>query len=760
MAFLSLANIGKIYVSEGNVAVGIRGVNLSFELGEFVAITGASGSGKSTLLNVLSGMDTYEEGELFIEGQPTSHYLQPDWEEYRAKYISFIFQDYNIIDSFTVLQNVELALMTISDPIERRRRAIELIERVGLKSHMKHKGSQLSGGQKQRTVIARALAKDSPIILADEPTGNLDSETSKEIVELLREVSKDKLLVMVTHNFDQVEHVATRHIRVFDGAVESDQTMIAPAVPAESTSDAAEVPETGKKDENARVSTLSNGFLLGRSIFLSKPKLSLFLCLLLFLGSMAIFLVTAFFGDFQMLFKKNYMFRKEKGRLVIIHQDGSGFTNADVEALREKYGAEKAVRVDYLFDIKDGIQRFAPVDLFEVTLDPVSLSFDYDVDYGKPDLGRYPQSANEVLLYVPKYTKPTWDRGLDTPLTLAKGEFRIVGVKYYLDNTRGAVGVLTEDGFKAATTCQAIPFSVDLSLDGADLSDSFYGFMNPDLKENEIVLYTSRVGSDIPTDKLKLHVTVKKTRDDERFGDSFRWNRHNRYGGYGMEVNPEVTVLDILIDNPITVQAVAENTSRDGEIVFGSGIAKQIYDAYADGVYAQTSLRFSSEGAAKKAAEELNKNGYIAVTTDTEYKPDFFETLDLLLTGGFLAVVWGLAILFIAFFVRLCSNRTVLAFKEDMAIMRSMGIPVRVIRCGIYVRMLLALLPSIILLPIIAFCLFNSPRYDGILRYLQPWQYVFIFGAMLWITWRVTRKQIRVLFGESVKKSLRGGDAV
>ena len=134
MAFLKLTNIGKIYVSEGNVSVGIRGVNLSFDLGEFVAVTGASGSGKSTLLNVLSGMDSYEEGELFIEGKPTSHYLQTDWEEYREKYISFIFQDYNIIDSFTVLQNVELALMTITDPLERRKRASELIERVGLKS--------------------------------------------------------------------------------------------------------------------------------------------------------------------------------------------------------------------------------------------------------------------------------------------------------------------------------------------------------------------------------------------------------------------------------------------------------------------------------------------------------------------------------------------------------------------------------------------------------------------------------------------------
>ena len=212
MALLTLKNIGKIYVSEGNVAVGIRGVNLTFDRGEFVAVTGKSGSGKSTLLSVISGMDTYEEGDLLIEGKSTAHYTQPDWEEYRQKYISFIFQDYNIIESFTVLQNVELALMHITDPRERRRRAMELIRRVGLSDRVRQKGSKLSGGQKQRTVIARALAKDSPIILADEPTGNLDSATGKEIIELLREVSKDKLVIVVTHNFEQVEYCATRHI--------------------------------------------------------------------------------------------------------------------------------------------------------------------------------------------------------------------------------------------------------------------------------------------------------------------------------------------------------------------------------------------------------------------------------------------------------------------------------------------------------------------------------------------------------------------
>ena len=177
MSLLKLQDIGKIYVSGATVAVGIRGVNLEFDLGEFVAITGKSGSGKTTLLNVISGMDSYEEGELYVEGQSTSHYTQQDWEEYRQRYISFIFQDYNIIESFTVQQNVELALMHIPDAKERRRRATELIDRVGLTPFRRHKGSKLSGGQKQRTVIARALAKDSPIILADEPTGNLVSQS-------------------------------------------------------------------------------------------------------------------------------------------------------------------------------------------------------------------------------------------------------------------------------------------------------------------------------------------------------------------------------------------------------------------------------------------------------------------------------------------------------------------------------------------------------------------------------------------------------
>ncbi len=206
MALLTLKDIGKIYVSEGNVAVGIRGVNLSFDRGEFVAVTGKSGSGKSTLLNVLSGMDSYEEGEMFVEGEPTSHYMQEDWEEYRQKYISFIFQDYNIIESFTVLQNVELALMHIEDPKERRERALELLRRVGLSGHLHHKGSKLSGGQKQRISIARVFLKNPPIMILDEATSALDNESEYVVAKALQALSVGRTSITIAHRLSTIQN--------------------------------------------------------------------------------------------------------------------------------------------------------------------------------------------------------------------------------------------------------------------------------------------------------------------------------------------------------------------------------------------------------------------------------------------------------------------------------------------------------------------------------------------------------------------------
>lgn len=217
---LKLVNISKFYYNKGIVSSGITKVNLVLNLGEFVAITGESGSGKSTLLNVISGLDSYEEGEMYINGKETSHYTETDFEDYRRKYISNIFQNFNLVNSYTVYQNVELVLLLNGyKKHDVKEKILDIIDQVGLTEFKNTKVSKLSGGQKQRVAIARAMVKDTPIIVADEPTGNLDSKSAYEVIEILKRVAKNKLVIVVTHNIEQVENIATKIIKMHDGRI-------------------------------------------------------------------------------------------------------------------------------------------------------------------------------------------------------------------------------------------------------------------------------------------------------------------------------------------------------------------------------------------------------------------------------------------------------------------------------------------------------------------------------------------------------------
>ncbi len=228
---LQLNNICKSYTTGSFTQKALDDVSISFRDNEFVAILGPSGSGKTTLLNIIGGLDHYDSGDLIIDGVSTKEYKDRDWDAYRNNRIGFVFQSYNLIPHQTVLANVELAL-TLSGVSreERHERAVKALERVGLAEHIDKKPAQMSGGQMQRVAIARALINDPEILLADEPTGALDSKTSVQIMDLLTEIADDRLVIMVTHNPDLAEQYATRTVNLADGRVTSDSNPFTPSI--------------------------------------------------------------------------------------------------------------------------------------------------------------------------------------------------------------------------------------------------------------------------------------------------------------------------------------------------------------------------------------------------------------------------------------------------------------------------------------------------------------------------------------------------
>ena len=220
---LSLKNITKEYPTGDTKVQALRGISLDFRENEFVSILGPSGCGKTTMLNIIGGLDQYTSGDLIINGVSTRRYSDADWDTYRNHSIGFVFQSYNLIPHQTVLANIELAL-TLSgvSKRERRRRAIDALKQVGLAAQIHKKPNQMSGGQMQRVAIARALVNDPDILLADEPTGALDTQTSIQIMDILRSISQKKLIIMVTHNPELARRYSSRIIKVLDGRVVDD----------------------------------------------------------------------------------------------------------------------------------------------------------------------------------------------------------------------------------------------------------------------------------------------------------------------------------------------------------------------------------------------------------------------------------------------------------------------------------------------------------------------------------------------------------
>lgn len=429
---LKLENVSKIYYTNGIVATGISKVNLELNIGEFVVITGESGSGKSTLLNVISGIDSYEEGEMYINGKETSHYTEKDFEEYRKKYIANIFQSFNLINSYTVYQNVELVLLLNGYKKRQiKKKVLDIIDKVGLTKFKNTKVSKLSGGQKQRVAIARAIVKDTPIIVADEPTGNLDTKSAYEIIELLKNVAKDKLVVIVTHNIEQVEKYATRIIKMHDGRMIQNTEI-------KNINEDSKITQASGKNI-----TIPNQYRLGiRNTFNIFSKFILLFIVFTFMS-------VAFLAEYSAFKLVEHSTEESSGysanlrdiskeRILINKQNREPFTEDDYSKIKQ------LSNIDYI--VEDDISLDTEFILRNDTLNTYGYIKDINNFKGNLDIGRMPENDDEIILKANEddYTiTQMLDETLNSEFSLQKSyregdtirTVKIVGIQYNENNT-------------------------------------------------------------------------------------------------------------------------------------------------------------------------------------------------------------------------------------------------------------------------------------------------------------------------------------
>lgn len=418
---IKLKDVSKYYYNKGLITSGITKINAEFNIGEFIVITGESGSGKSTLLNVISGLDTYEDGEMYIDGKETSHYGDEDFEEYRKEYISNIFQNFNLVGSYTVYQNIELVMLINGYTKKKARpKILKLINEVELTKYKNTRVSKLSGGQKQRVAIARALAKNTPIIIADEPTGNLDKRAAESVLKTLALTAKDKLVIVVTHNYEQVEKYATRKITMFDGKILEDKII----------TKTDEVKTDGNL-ESKKMKPLSKLRLGVRNTFNIVPKFLLLLAVFLFMFAA---ITTEMAGlrenkyEEERVGNNSYLQNKDTSRIIINKSDKSPFTDEDYQRIEALGNISRIQKDDYLEDLSASLYS----DYYYISGSVIKRTSQ------KLDLGRNIEKDNEVVIQMNKENNTIGD-----PEKILNKEF----MYNYQDNTTKlkVVGIIFND---------------------------------------------------------------------------------------------------------------------------------------------------------------------------------------------------------------------------------------------------------------------------------------------------------------------------
>ncbi len=736
-ARIRLQNVSKYYYSETSITQALRKIDLRFEMNEFVAITGESGSGKSTLLKIISGMDGFDEGEFFIDEQPTSQYDDDDWERYRREKIGYIFQDYSLIGHYSARDNIISALLIMG--LERQeaiRKADHYLYRVGLAGLEEQKASKLSSGQKQRLSIARALSKGTDIIVADEPTGNLDSETGEQIVHLLKELSRDHLVIMVTHNYEQVEPYATRKIRLHDGElvmdvrnqVQGEETVEKPKgfsreVSADCNSmflemDSGAMSDLPVKVDRKRMSDLSEKqdrnrfymhrvalFLAGLNLRTQKGKTILFLVFFLMTATISFLFIgeLLMYADdrISMEYDASSFPEENKTRLVAKRQDGKAMTQQDLDTVRAMrhvvsvdqydnvddinyyYRENKDYKFQYGFDDEDGNSTGSP----EFLDDSHFMRSSTCIDQGDLLAGNLPERRGDVVLYskdgvaaigreFPCYLKHKAAWGTDDYI---KWNLTVVGV------LRNPVDQL----YFSPALCQMLTagmhagnytmyFYFDLLENRLLGKDDFIPIIGENLNENEMQVSG---GYQTPLDGLgKLPRTPQ-----EAFGGSKDYLEITRYDGEGK-----------LQGEPIVLSAEQVGTEEFHE---SSGaflaMSEKAFEEYNDGNSHQISVYISSYAKTSEVIRKLQQANYDAISTYQTSVADYDqEQVEERLTLMAIAFI----VLLITLLAEMLILRSLLKLRiKDYFVMKFMGMQMKLMHRINYYEMSCQLLAAMMI---------------------------------------------------------------
>ncbi len=733
MLVIKLVNVSKYYNSNDVIALGLRKVSLELGLNEFVAIVGESGSGKTTLLNVISGMDTYEDGEMYINGEETSYFSLNDMENYRKKYIAFVFQDYNLIDSYTVLQNVEAPLILSGYPKNKvKKRALEIIKKVGLEKHIKHKATKLSGGQKQRVVIARALAKDCPIIAADEPTGNLDSASAKQIIELLAEIAKERLVVMVTHDFSQVENYATRKIRIYDGEVVEDKELV--------KTNKLSLP---KLDDKEYKMPFSSSLKLSLRNLFSVPKKT-FLMFLVF-TFFSIFIGLVYGGYVLSSIETSYSYNQHfnytnPDRLVVKKANNQPFLDTDLEQLLGVSKVKDVIDSDYVLDVSRTMRTLGiDSDYFSVSFLPISLLGDRAMLYGI-----MPSLDYEVVLAAEAYILEDEDKLIGQNITEAYG--------WYDSNmTLKISGIISNE---------IIPGNENYYRNFAFVGDKLWD----ELAKNTYLRNYAEVFLLIAGERVQLlnnNLTIDESLEANQIRANIMYYNYSDCQTDTCVSNTKLSISDYYVKQTIDVEfTLTSSLGQDQNI----HISQELYDEiFYDEIYQVSVITtddINVDGVVRNISrirEGLSFKYKVVYPYDSAYSNEF---------EGILLLIANIGMIFLIFITLTGSTLiTYVIFKmiintkmHDYTIFRTIGANQKVIKRFIYFENLYIVMMSFIVFVIASIAIPNNLPEYSVFRAFKVFdfgKYLVYLSLLIMMSLFISRRYCNRIFSGSVSKTLK-----